>query len=254
MFIKEILLEGGNVFPDVKPFTKEQANQILASVNKVMPKGLQLIKVGSAGHKPVSGDMDVMVDEDQLIKFFDKQIQKQYLDLKNAGKKSFPNPAQIARALLKDYFKSKGFDSAQSGINVHVKVPTAKDPAQVDVMLTKDANNISKFHQHDYTGKFKGSHKHMLLSSVAKHMKSKQYPNGLMWSAFQGLFSRNEKGVKDQLITRDADTVAKMLLNPKATAKDLGNVESILRAIPEQGKEEKIKQFKDDMAKEGVQV
>lgn len=252
MFIKEILLEGGNVFPDVKPFAKEQANQILTTINKAMPKGMKLIKVGSAGHKPVSGDMDVMVDEDQLIKFFSKQIKAQLAA--HVGKKAPPSEAQIARALLKEYFKSKGFDAAQSGINVHVKVPTSKDPAQVDIMLAKDAANVSQFHQHDYTGKFKGSHKHQLLSSVAKHIKTKQYPYGLMWSAFQGLFSRNEKGVKDQLITRDPDTVAKMLLNPKATVKDLANVESIMRAIPEQGRDIKTQQFRDEMAKEGITV
>lgn len=252
MHINEILLEGGNVFPDVKPFTKEQAAGILSSINKVMPKGMPLIKVGSAGQKPVSGDMDVMVDEDALLKYFSKQIKDQLSNF--AGKKAAPKPAQIARALLKEYFKAKGFDAAQTGINVHVKVATDKDPAQVDIMLVKDAANVSKFHQHDYTGKFRGSHKHQLMSSIAKHMKSKKYPNGLMWSAFQGLFNRDEQGKKDQLITRDPDTVAKMLLHPKATVKDLGNVESILKAIPLEGKDIKIQQFKDEMAKEDVAV
>lgn len=252
MFIRELLLEGGNVFPDVKPFAKEQADQILKTINKVMPKGLPLIKVGSAGQKPISGDMDVMVDEDALLKFFSKEIKNQLE--KHTGKKAAPNPAQIARLLLKEYFKSKGFDAAQTGINVHVKVPTSKNPAQVDVMLVKDANNMSKFHQHDYSGKFRGSQKHQLLSSIAKHIKSKKYPYGLMWSAFQGLFSRNEQGQKDQLITRDPDTVAKMLISPKATLKDLGNVESIINALPEKDKDIKLKQFRDEMAKEGITI
>jgi hypothetical protein len=213
---------------------------------------MPLIKVGSAGQKPVSGDMDVMVDEEALLKYFSKQIKDQLSKI--TGKKAAPNLAQIARALLKEYFKTKGFDTAQTGINVHVKVPTNKDPAQVDIMLVKDASNVSKFHQHDYTGKFRGSHKHQLMSSIAKHMKSKKYPNGLMWSAFQGLFNRDLQGKKDQLITRDPDTVAKMLLNPKATVKDLGNVESILKAIPAAGKDIKIQQFKDEMAKEGITI
>jgi hypothetical protein len=53
-----------------------------------------------------------------------------------------------------------------------------------------------------------------------------------MWSGFQGLFNRDEKGKKAELITQNADKVAKILLHPNATAADLGNVERILAALP----------------------
>jgi hypothetical protein len=120
-------------------------------------------------------------------------------------------------------------------------------------MFVEDAHNLSVFHQHDYNSAYKGKHKHMLLSSIAKLIKTKKYPFGLMWSAFQGLFSRGKDGKKDQFITRDPDMVARMLLNPAATRYDLGNVESILKAIPKDANyDAKIKPFLDDMKKEGA--
>lgn len=250
MRINDILLEGGNVWPDITPFKKEEAGTILASLQKVMPKNLKLIKVGSAGQKEISGDMDVMVDESQVIKMFKPQIEK--IMSAQKGKKT-QNPTQIARALLKEYFEKKGFKSAQTGINVHVRVPVGKTIAQVDIMFVEDAGNVSVFHQHDYNSEFKGKHKHMLLSSIAKETKSKKYPNGLMWSAFQGLFSRNAEGKKDQLVTRDPDIVAKMLLNPKAHRKDLANVESIIAALPDDpNKQDKLQAFRADLTKESV--
>ena len=251
MRIRDILLEGGNVWPDITPFKKEEANTILASLQKVMPKGINLIKVGSAGQKAMSGDMDVMVDENQVINMFKPLIEK-IMASPQKGKKA-QSPVQIARALLKDYFEKKGFQSAQSGINVHVRVPVGKTIAQVDIMFVEDAGNVSIFHQHDYNSEFKGKHKHMLLSSIAKETKSAKYPNGLMWSAFQGLFSRNAEGKKDQLVTRDPDIVAKILLNPKAHRKDLANVESIMAALPDDpNKQAKLQAFRADMAKEGA--
>ena len=112
MFIKEILLEGGNVWPDITPFRKEEADLVLSNLQKVMPKGIKLIKVGSAGHKAVSGDMDVMVDENDIIKYFKTQIDKITKELKGSGKKQL-SPTQIARSLLKQYFEKKGFRSEE---------------------------------------------------------------------------------------------------------------------------------------------
>ena len=72
-----------------------------------------------------------------------------------------------------------------------------------------------------------------------------------MWSGFQGLYSRNAEGKKDQLVTRNPDLVAKLLLNPKATRKDLGNVEHIVAAMTDDAlKEKKMSAFRADMAKE----
>lgn len=212
-----ILNEGGNVWDDVDPFTKAEAPAILQRAQQLMPPGIELIPVGSAGHKASSGDMDIMVDADQVLKAFAVKDEK------------------TARAALKQAMIDRGVASAQTGINVHIKIPNGDKFAQVDIMLVKNAGKVSKFHQHDYSVEktpFKGVHKHILLSSMAKETKSAQFPYGLMWSGFQGLFSRGPDGKKADLITQDADEVAVILLGPGATAADLGSVERILNKLP----------------------
>lgn len=220
-----ILLEGGNVFSDVEPFSKEEAPEVLSKAQAMMPGGINLIPVGSAGHKASSGDMDLMVDEDSMLEFFKVKTAKE------------------ARQKLKTYFQDRGTDSALTGINVHIKVPNGNKFAQADIMFVKDAGSVSKFHQHDYSIEntpYKGVHKHILLSSIAKETRNQTYPYGLMWSGFQGLFARDEDGKKADFVTRDADEVAKILIGNHAEAKDLGNVERIIDALPGKEKNPKI--------------
>ena len=213
-----ILNEGGNVWPDVDPFSKAEAPGILQRAQSIMPPGIELIPVGSAGHKASSGDMDLMVDADQILKATGTKDEK------------------TARAALKNWIQDRGYSAAQTGINVHIKIPNEDKSAQVDIMLVKNAGSVSKFHQHDYSIEntpYKGVHKHILLSSMAKNTKTPQFPNGLMWSGFQGLFNRGPDGKKAELISQDADEVAVILIGPGATGKDLGSVERILEKLPQ---------------------
>lgn len=213
-----ILNEGGNVFDGVNPFSKEEAENILKFAQRIMPPGIELIPVGSAGHKASSGDMDLMVDAEQMLKATGTKDEK------------------TARAALKNYIKDRGYDAAQTGINVHIKVPNEDKYAQVDIMLVKNASSVSKFHQHDYSIEntpYKGVHKHILLSSIAKETKTTEYPYGMMWSGFQGLFTRGPDGKKGELISQDADEVAVILLGPGASSSDLGSVEKILDRLPQ---------------------
>lgn len=211
------LNEGGNVFDGVDPFSKQEASNILQFAQRIMPPGIELIPVGSAGHKASSGDMDLMVDAEQMLRATGTKDEKS------------------ARAALKNYIQDRGYSAAQTGINVHIKVPNEDKFAQVDIMLVKNAGKVSKFHQHDYSLEntpFKGVHKHILLSSIAKETKTSEHPNGMMWSGFQGLFSRGPDGKKTDLISQDADEVAVILLGPGARAQDLGSVEKILEKLP----------------------
>lgn len=212
-----ILNEGGNVWPDVDPFSKEEAPGILKRAQQIMPPGIELIPVGSAGHKASSGDMDIMVDADQVLQAFGVKDEK------------------TARAALKTNMLDRGVDAAQTGINVHLKIPNGDKFAQVDIMLVKNAGKVSKFHQHDYSVEktpFKGVHKHILLSSMAKETRGSDFPYGLMWSGFQGLFARTPDGKKGPLISQDIDEVATILLGPGASGSDLGSVEKILNRLP----------------------
>jgi hypothetical protein len=53
-----------------------------------------------------------------------------------------------------------------------------------------------------------------------------------LWSAWKGLFQRNEQGKAGEFVTNDLDQIAKVLLHDGAVAADLGSLESILRSLP----------------------
>lgn len=204
---------GGNVFQGTSDFDHAVVDKILKTINTSLKgTGIEAIPVGSAATpKPGkrSGDMDVIVDQMAVQKFFDVRDPKD------------------ARKMLKDYIDKQGLDTAQSGINVHVKVPVGGDHHQVDIMVVPDAPTVARFHTHDIpdNSPYKGKHKQLLMAMIAKE-------KGLMWSAWQGLFSRNEAGKKGDFITSDLDKIAQLLLNDNANAKDLGSVESILKNVP----------------------
>ena len=233
------LNEGGNMFPDSADIPKAAAGTVLANLKKALPAELssQAFATGSAGQKDVSGDMDVMLDNAAVLAWSGQQDQK------------------AAKAALKAALEKAGLKTALSGISVHARVPMGDQFAQVDIMLVDDAATVSKLHQHDYAAMgstYKGKHKHFILSSAAKAVKNEKYPNGLMWSAFQGLFSRGPDGKKADFITNDPDQIARMLLNPNASAKDLASPQSIVAAIPKAERAAKLAAAKADFDKEGI--
>lgn len=208
-----ILNEGGNVFSDAEPFDHKDVPEILRKVNHALAgTGIHAIPVGSAA-TPVpgrqSGDMDVIVDEKSVLEYF--------------GSKD----AKHARKALNDYMTAKGFQSAQSGINVHIRVPLGHHAHQVDIMVTPKAEVVSKFHTHQipHNSPYKGVNKQLMLAILAKQ-------KGYMWSAWQGLFARTHEGKKGEFVSDDLDTVAQTLLGSKATHQNLGSVEAILQALP----------------------
>jgi hypothetical protein len=204
---------GGNVFADVVPFDHKDVPAILKTINGTLEgTGIHAIPVGSAATpKPgkTSSDMDVIVDEKAVLDFFKAK------------------DAKTGRKALNDYIAKKGLETAQSGINVHVRVPVGDQAHQVDIMVSANAEKISKFHTHDIPANspYKGVNKQLMLAILAKS-------KGYMWSAWQGLFSRNAEGKKADFVTDDLDEIAKHVIGPNASAKDLGSVESILSSLP----------------------
>lgn len=204
---------GGNVFQGTSDFDHKYVDEILNVVNKSLNgTGIEAIPVGSAATpKPGkrSGDMDVIVDQLAVQTYFDVRDPK------------------AARKMLNDYISNKGLETAQSGINVHVKVPVGNESHQVDIMVVPDASTVAGFHKHTIpdNSPYKGKHKQLLMAIIAKS-------KNLMWSAWQGLFSRNEAGKKGDFITSDLDEIARLLLGDDADAKDLGSVEAILKKVP----------------------
>jgi hypothetical protein len=208
-----ILNEGGNVFADATPFDHKDVPAILKTVNTALQgTGITVIPVGSAASpKPgrQSGDMDVLADEAAVMNHF--------------GAKD----AKSARKALNDYIRSQGLDTAQTGINVHVNVPVGNEHHQVDIMVTANAGQVSKFHTHNIPqgSPYKGVNKQLLLAILAKS-------KGYMWSAWQGLFTRDSLGKKADFVTDDLAKIAEVLTG-RADPAVLGSVESILAALPQ---------------------
>lgn len=222
-----ILNEGGNVFADAEPFDHKDVPAILNALNgSLNGTGIRAIPVGSAATpKPgkKSGDMDVIVDEKSVLDFFKAK------------------DAKTARKALNDYISSKGFETAQSGINVHVRIPVGKSAHQVDVMVTPNAERVATFHTHDIPAgsPYKGVNKQLIMAILAKS-------KGYMWSAWQGLFSRNDQGKKGDLVSDDLNEIARILLGSGSSSRDLGSVESILKALPQDQAEALLAKAKED--------
>ena len=211
----QILLEGGNVWQDVTDFDHKDIPAIANTVNNALKgTGISVIPVGSAATPTPgkrSGDMDVVVDQDAVLNFFKAK------------------DAKTARKALNDYIAKQGLQTAQTGINVHVRVPVNGEYHQVDIMVTPNATNVAKFHTHSIPSgsPYKGVNKQLMLAILAKS-------RNLMWSAWQGLFSRDANGKKADFITDDMDKIAKALFGGAGKAADMGSVEAIMSALPEQ--------------------
>ena len=200
-----ILKEGGNVFKDPKG---QPATQRIARDN-VVPTiqwlegitGLNLIDnmLGSTGRAETSGDLDVGVDATKVSK--DVLVQQ----------------------LLKQGIPQT--DIKKSGDAIHVKTPILGDSnngyVQTDFMFTENP----KWQSFALTGgqagsQFKGVHRHMLLSSIAKAQNMK-------WSPKFGLIDR----ATNEVISQEPNEIAEKLFGPGHSAKDLNSVETVLKAI-----------------------
>jgi len=224
----KILLEGGNMFPDVTAFDHKDIPEILKTINKTLEgTGLKTIIVGSgatpsAGKR--SGDADFFIDEQDVIDYFKAK------------------DAKTARKSLSDYISKRGLSTAQSGKAVYVRIPLGNEFVQVDLNVVEDAEKMSKFHIHAIpdNSPYKGVNKQLMIAIYAKE-------KGYMWSAWQrGLFTRNAEGKKGDFVSNDIDEVAKILFGPKADSHTLGSVESMLKALPQNKANELLQKAKAD--------
>jgi len=214
LFDNAPIKEGGNIFPDSVSFDHKIIPQIMKTVNSVLQKtGSTAIPIGS-GATPtpgkVSGDLDMIVDVDQLKQHFNMEDQ----------------PDKVIRQKLRQVFDLAGLNTGQSGTSVHIEIPVGDNTHQVDIMVVPNADNAAKFHTHSIPqgSKWKGVNKQIALANIAKS-------KNMLWSPYQGLFNRDANGKKAELITNNIDEVARTLLGPNARGKDIGSVEQILAAL-----------------------
>ena len=226
------LLEGGNVFKDKQgqPLT-QRINQAdvpatIAYIENIL--GIEFPPerwLGSTGRKPTSGDLDLAVDlneidKDQLAGALQKIVTSQNLD-------------------PREWVVKKG--------EVHFKTPIAGDPnkgyVQTDFMFFPDLDWGTFYYGGADGSAYKGMHRNVLMSSMAKALGFKVGANGM--------FSRStEELVKGGL---DASQVARVLLGPAFTKENLKNVESIYAALSnDPNKDAKLKDFREYLQREGL--
>jgi hypothetical protein len=200
-----ILNEGGNVFKDAKgqPLTsrisRENVVPTVQWLEQLTGLNLQDNMLGTTGRTETSGDLDLGVDATKISK-----------DV-------------LIKHLLKRGISDK--DIRKSGDAVHLKTPILGDSnngyVQTDFMFTENP----AWQHFALTGgaegsQFKGLHRHILLSSIAKAQNMK-------WSPKSGLIDR----ATNEVISTDPKEVAVTLLGPGHTAKDLTTVETVIKAI-----------------------
>jgi hypothetical protein len=227
------LYEGGNVF-------KDEAGTILTrniARADVLPTvrwletvtGLELTDhmLGTTGKKEFSGDLDIAIDANEV------------------------NKNEFA-AKLGDYISKQGGDPKdwirKSGISVHFKTPIKGDEkngyVQADFMFgERDWMKWSMTGGREGS-ELKGSHRHMILSSISK-------ARGLKWSFQNGLMNRET----NEVITKDPNEIAKKLLGQTATPKDLQDPEAIIDYIIKlPNYEELVADARQALEKEGVKL
>jgi hypothetical protein len=208
---ESVLTEGGNVVPNAQPVTQQNFATVVGNLRRIMPEGITIYPIGSAGKKAVSSDMDVLIDAAELMAVFPARELKQ------------------SRAELESYFKQQGLFASRTGVSVHVGVPSGQgEVVQVDVMAVADAAAAVPLHTHDYSEDpaMKGGTLHAIWADLANMSSTPDAPQ-LMMSPYRGLVNRETK----QLITNDKDAIARIIIGPAATADDMRSVKSILRAL-----------------------
>lgn len=207
------LKEGGNIWDDVEPFDQSLAPRLETELERYLQgTGIKLYRIGS-GATPtpgvMSGDLDVMADAGIAAKVFQQQ------------------DAKGVRVELEKYLQGKGLDTKKSGSQVHVKLPFGRSFHQVDIKVVPNAQQVHRFHVHELPkdSPYKGVHKQMVMNALASSQ-------GMLWSPDEGLYARDDKGKKANLISTDMDEIAQKLLGPNSSSRDLGSVESIMNALP----------------------
>lgn len=245
------LTEGGNVFKD--PQGADATQRIAQSdvgptiqwlealtgldftEEKDPHDGLPAKWLGSTGRKESSGDLDLLVNANEVSK-------EQLVNLLTQW--------AVSQGVPEDQvYNSRTFRSGwvmMTGNSVHFKTPINGDPAngfvQTDFMFFKKPTWSQFVLSNDPASQYKGALRNIMLNSMAKSMGFKLNQN-------DGIQDR----ATNQIITDDPDRVARILLNPQATSADLRSVEAIMNALKNDPKKEaKIADFKAHMEREGT--
>lgn len=200
---------GGHVIPNAVPVKKEDFSTAISNLKKAMPKGILLYPIGSAGHKDVASDIDVLIDATDLNSAFST------------------TDVKTGRRALEEFFKENGLYAVRSGVSVHVGIPFGNEVIQADVMAVDNAKDAQPLHTHDYSDENMSGGKLQGMWADLANMSNLKGHTSLMMSPYKGLVDRESK----QLITSNKDQIAKVIIGPTATAADMGNPSKLLSAL-----------------------
>lgn len=203
---------GRNVVPNAVELHREDVFPLTINLIKLLPSGINIYPIGSAGQKPVSSDADFLIDAKDLMIAFPATTLSE------------------SRKKLEEYFKSIGLFAARTGVSVHVGVPTgnATQIAQVDLMAVENAKEVAPLHQHDYSedSTMKGGTLHAIWADLAR-MSSIPGHKNIMISPYKGLVDRDTK----EFITSDKDAIAKIIIGPTASSCNMRSTYAIIHAL-----------------------
>ena len=198
-----VIVEGGNVFKQ-NPTTRIQLANIKPTVDmlsNIVGINLNRNLLGSTGKRESSGDLDIAISNQKYTKDELTAILKNWCQERNL------NP--------KDYI-------ARSGISVHFRTPIIgldDEFVQTDFMFVPDIKWAKFVLANDETSPYKGMHRAVILSNLAKNINCK-------WSGLNGITNRETGAVVEGL---NPDRVAQILLGDKR-AKE-GNLKTIPNII-----------------------
>lgn len=137
--------------------------------------------------------------------------------------------------------------------HVHLGFPAGKTvdgmPAyyQVDLFIMPHAHQVARHHEHDYSIKstpYKGVDQQLAMASLVNTIPG--HPDKTF--QYNGLGGTLQRRDTKEVVSRDIDEIAEILLGPGHSATELGSVESIVKAVGGI-KSPRLAQFRDDMAK-----
>lgn len=229
-----IIIEGGNVF---KSAEGEELTQRINQAD-VEPTVRFLEKItgiphfehalGTTGKTPTSGDLDIGippgVTKEELV-------------------------AKLGAWCSQHGEDSKAF-IRKSGISVHFKTPIGGSPergyVQTDFMFVPNLEFAKFAMASDPHSKYRGAHKQILLSSIAK-------VKGFTWNPTTGLIDRATKKLVDN--GDDPDHIATLLFGHGFDRTSLTSVEAVLKALENNPEREAlIADARETLGRDGVEI
>ena len=257
MIRESLLKEGGNVFVDDEGgvatirIVQGDVQGTLEWLEKIVDLPLVGNELGTTGVTATSGDLDIAVDkehkksaiEEKLIQWvigehpeleLDKlpDAQKEYdrwwsINLKEVprqDREKIKQNRETAKKELRRLNKNKRKWMAKTGVSLHFKTPISgredKGFVQTDLMFG-DPEFMKWAVKGEPEGKYKGLHRQLLIDSIAA-------ARGYAWNSFKGLRHRQ---TNEEIINKEE--IAKVLLGPEHTSKDLESFQRLKEVVEE---------------------